>query len=247
MRIAYFLILLFAFAACQPPKNNQGTSSVSVEDSIAAREALFEKTDFLIGNSFKATDPDYLIYPLEIENHSEKKRKTSYSSNNYYENDIVNLVFYNYQTGVTSMLFPAQQVIITNPPYRAENLLIEGNPQGKKSKLFYKVIFEDYTRDGTINRRDPECLFMSYDDGTELVRLSPRDVDVFSWKFLDSTKTQIEIRGLKDTDTIPEFDSEKDRAVILIVDIANPDSAFELFPKPVQDSLKALHIGRFVD
>ena len=82
---------------------------------------------------------------------------------------------------------------------------------GRSKILNQKVLFEigdvDYNKDSKLNAQDPEYLFCSEIDGTNLTRISPKNEDLQFFRVIPKTN-QILIRTIRDTEQDSIFNRE---------------------------------------
>jgi hypothetical protein len=112
-----------------------------------------------------------------------------------------------------------------------------------KNLLFYQITVDDFNQNGTLDKDDPNYLFMSDENGENLQQISPDKIDVRDWKFLDKEHSLVEIDGKTDSNNDGTFDGH-DREFLYLIDLNEPENSHEIFPKAFQDSLKKKYVKR---
>ncbi|XLS29089.1 hypothetical protein ACJD0Z_18060 [Flavobacteriaceae bacterium M23B6Z8] len=77
----------------------------------------------------------------------------------------------------------------------------------KKSYIIYRVIDKDTNQDQELNNHDIESLYLSFQDGTGFIKLTPKNHELIDWKELPVAK-RVYFRTLEDTNKNGEFDKE---------------------------------------
>jgi hypothetical protein len=190
---------------------------------------------------------DVYIYP--IGSALKKNSRGSYYSKKVDAYRIWNLIFYNLKTNEKRILFADKVPIIEEYPNENDFQYMDKREidyhklkKTRKDKLFYKIIDTDFNKNGVIDYADPSNLFMSDLNGENFAKISPTDINLQTWKFMDSTKNVIEITGYKDSDENLKFESDKDEKVILLLNLNNLQQIKNIFPSDFQNNLKEIYI-----
>ena len=89
---------------------------------------------------------------------------------------------------------------------------------------------EDSNENGIIDYGDAKGLFISHVDGTNLKRVSPKQYDLTSWKFITSNSNLMDIIGIEDTNQDKESDTQQDRNVCNIeINLDNLEKSAEIW------------------
>lgn len=237
MKSFYLTLVSVIILSCnnKPTKSLNGSSEKEVNEQI-------ENSIIDFGHSEKIPETNLYLYPINIS--AKKENLLEYSRSykgRYYKS--FNLAFYNLKTNKTHLLIPKKQnSIITSYPTNLDN----DKPSNKKKDdhLFYEIIDEDYNNDGDINFDDPKKLFISNIDGSNLKAISPSDLNLISWKFIDKTNNLIELRCSIDENNDGNFNSDEAKKVIIAkIDSINV-SYLEPFSKEFIYNLKKQRINQ---
>ena len=193
--------MLLALCACQQPE----PPVVEIDDENLTPEKI---DSILMEYNFTYEDPVFLksskqvLIPISTD--LLEKRKYSRSDSYYYSEEeprYWNLLFYNPETGTTRLL--------TDKKWSISNFdtnMEETGPILARS-IIYQITTRDYNHDGKLNDLDPEHLFVSGPDGTNLQQLSPPKEDFSYYKIIPETD-QLIIKTIRNTDDKPEFSSD---------------------------------------
>lgn len=240
------VLLILIFTACT---QNMERLEKAAEDSAPVMD-LKEKvrsTDLNFLESVIIPGTDCLMYPVSAKLEADDQPGLKSRS---LKREIWNLVFYNYKTRESHLLFANQPPIIESYP---QNLHIPGTGMMGSSQvdispanadyLFFEATVSDYNGNEQLDDQDPTYLFVSNMLGKELRQISPDLVDVRSWKFINNERTVIEISGKTDSNENQEFDG-LDREFLYLIDLEDENFNHEVFTKPFQDSLKAHYMKK---
>lgn len=233
--------MLLLVMSCTNPSSD--TENLSFEEMQEMREEILESTKIYFHQSEKIPDSDFYIYPVST---SVEDRGARYYSKGGYENKTWNIVFFNIKTKEKHLLFDSITPIIRDYPnesdfeYLDEFAIQKIQKQKRKSgKLFFELILEDSNENGKIDEEDANGLFISELDGSNLTRLSPKELDLTSWKFLDQNKTIIELICIENIDDDKRYTSgDKEQILIASLDTSH----FELFDHNYREKLKEQYI-----
>ncbi len=242
----YFLIV-FSLFSCQERTTKKNKQQLKA-DSIALRNKTIKNTDLNFLASEKIPKTDYLLYPVSNKVEADDD---VYASKRASSREIWNIVFYNLRTHSSHLLFENLVPIINSFPegsgmnyinkMRLDTLAQDGEAD---FKLFYEVIVCDYNKNGQLDDDDPNYLFMSDPDGTNLQQISPDAIDVKGWKFVNQEKNLVEIDGKIDSNNDKEFDGD-DREFIYLINLEELGKSREILPKAYQKELKEHYIDAF--
>ncbi|MGB1206143.1 MAG: hypothetical protein ACPG5B_10885 [Chitinophagales bacterium] len=239
--------LFLLLSSCEnTPLMQQNTTALSPEDSLILIEKQIDDTRLNILPSQQISTSDVYIYP--IGSALKKSRGSSYSKKGS-SYRIWNLIFYNFKTNEKRTLFSDKVPIIEEYPnendfqymYNRE-IAYDKLKKTRKDKLFYKIVDTDFNKNGVIDYADPSNLFMSDLNGENFTKISPANIDLRTWKFMDSTKNVIEITGYRDSDENLKFENDKDEHVILLLNLNNLQQKVDVFPSDFQNNLKEIYI-----
>lgn len=226
MKFFCLIPLLVLFASCRDSQNetSQNLSNAVVEnqkDSLKIQTYEFEE----INNT------GILIFPLEM-SENDNKRKTDYKDVGNYGH--WNLVFYNTQTKNYHLLSDQKMII--------ERYFIPDLDELKKEEqlpfLFFTIKIDDYNQDRLLDHKDPTYLFITDLEGKNLKQISPKNMDLVDWKYIQSSKNLI-LSSKVDSDKNRKFDHyDEIRSFILPIDSLNQPK--ELFSEEFKDELKEL-------
>jgi len=75
--------------------------------------------------------------------------------------------------------------------------------------LVYEIFDQDTNMDGRINSGDIKALYLSNNDGSNLIKLTPNLQELVNWKLI-KMNTHLYFKTLEDTDSNGKFDKEDD-------------------------------------
>ncbi len=240
--------LFLLLSSCEnTPLMQQNNTEISREDSLLLVEKQIDDTRLNILNSQQISNTDVYIYP--IGSALKKNSRSSYYGKKGNGYRVWNLIFYNLKTNKKRILFNDKVPIIQEYPNENDFQYMDKREidyhklkKTRKDKLFYKIIDTDFNKNGVIDYADPNSLFMSDLNGENFVKISPSDINLQTWKFMDSTKNVIEITGYRDSDNNLKFESDKDEQVIILLNLNDLQQKVDIFPSNFQNNLKELYI-----
>lgn len=228
----FLLITCFITIGCNEvnTKNQQGalTENNAVEK--------ISKTEINFGRSERVPTTPFYIYP--ISNSIEKTKLLEYShirKGSY--KGYFNLIFHNIETNKNHFLLPKNEnAIITTFPTNLEN----DNPSKNRKEdfLFFEIIKDDYNNDGNLNYDDPKKLYISNLEGNNLRCISPANLNLLNWKFIDDSKTLIELRCSLDENNDHKFEQDEAKKVIIAKIDSTKVTYIEPFAKELIYNLK---------
>lgn len=186
-------------------ENKPRIESIETEDLTSQQiDSILTEFKFQYESPIVIDSTEQVLIPISTE--LLEKRKT-YSKDGYYSDDYPrywNVFFYNRRTGNNQLL--------TKQKIRISQIHAIGDEYDGRSKVFNrKILFEigdeDYNSDNRLNSQDPEYLFCSEIDGTNLTRISPKNEDLQFFKVIPKSN-QILIRTIRDTERDSIFNRE---------------------------------------
>ena len=129
-----------------------------------------------------------LLMPLKIGETIDQSFGSSYESRQ--EEYYWNIIFYNSKTSEKHLLSENRMLIsnYTNDygsSSTGSNNTIDAS--SSKKHLFYNIRIFDGNKNGKLDLNDPEYLFISTRTGLELKQLSPKNTDLVSWNYIESS------------------------------------------------------------
>ena len=149
-----------------------------------------------------------------------------------------NIIFYDIETGQTNLLTKSKMRISN---YNA-NLRNVG-PIISKS-IIYEICDTDYDNDNQLTFKDPEQLFISGTDGSNLTRLSPLGEEIMDFQIVpDSDK--IIFSTQRDTNKDLEFD-EKDELIWYLINLSKELKPVEILDKTKRKEIENLYFKQWL-
>jgi len=200
--LLYFTILLLLFA-CESDKT---TIEVLDRENITQQQidSVLAEFKFKYASPIFIDSSENILIPITTTAPSKKRWKSSYDSyESYSYSEYWNILFYNQNTD-ESKLLTESKFNISNYYVNLENV---GNLLSKK--ILYNIRDIDYNQDNKLNNEDPEFLFISNTDGSELKRLSPLNENVISHTIIPNSN-KILIQTVKDKNNDSVFNNENE-------------------------------------
>ncbi len=187
--------------------------SIEQIDSILAEFKFDYESPIIIDSS------NLVLIPISTEL---LERRTKYSKDGYYSDDYPrywNVLFYNRKTGDTRLL-TEDKIRISRIHINEDNEYDEGS-KILKEKVLYEIGDTDFNKDGKLNNKDPEFLFSSENNGTNLKRISPKDEELQYFEVVPKSN-QILIRTLRDINQDSIF-NRQDESIWYKAELANQE------------------------
>lgn len=174
----------------------------------------------LYGMPVPISNSPYTLIPVRVIN-------SKYIADSYYldeeefakvRNDAHNYVVYNKVTKKSKLLVEEPFERMDFRTISIDEKDRDGNLKGQKKYLLYRVIREDYNKDGVINWRDEIILYVSDLSGSNFKPITPERCKVIDWH-VDPAHGNLYVRLLYDRDRNYNFDL-RDDAIIMVADIA---------------------------
>lgn len=187
----FLLIGLISCKESKPKSNLIEDENLTDEqvDSILAEFKFDYELPIIIDSS------DQIMIPISTEL---LERRTKYGKDGYYSDSYPrywNILFYNRETGNTRLL-TEQKTRISRIHVNKDDEYEEGS-KVMTNKVLYEIGDIDFNKDGKLTDKDPEYLFSSDNDGTNLKRISPVNEDLQYFEVVPKS-SQILIRTLRD-------------------------------------------------
>ena len=179
-----------------------------------------------------------VLLPITTQKTYNRKR---YGSSEYGTEDYPrywNILFFNNDNYKTNLL--------TNSKVRITYFACNIDNAGPilKNRILYKIGDMDYNQDKRLNYQDPLHLFISNIDGSDLIRLSPLNEDLESYRIVpDSDK--IIFRTSRDIDSDQDFDSE-DELIWYQIDLSEGNSLREIIKTSDRKLIEKLYFEQWL-
>lgn len=192
-----FVIMSLLIISCQ----RNGLNNTNNRTPISSDET---PDDILKDYSFSFEHPiiidssDYLLFPISTRLIAKRKL---YSSDGYRTGDFPrfwNILFHNRQTGQSKLLSTAKMRISTIHTTTKNYDFGTDDHEILPGKILYEMSTTDYNKDGLLDNKDPDYLYISDLDGSHLNRLSPPNEDLIYFE-VHSHSGQIIVQTLSDT------------------------------------------------
>ena len=238
MKNSFFLLIIALFFACQttPPKPIAPVTYDSDTTSIVQTE---NKASLDFSYVVDVDSAEWLAYPLSIGGYGGRVEEyKDYLSSGISKNSnhpfYWNILFYNTKTQESHGLDTMKMVI---HEFSAEN-----KAHGKTANqfCFYEITKLDSNKDGLLDEKDPQYLFVSNKAGKNLKQITPNDTKVLTWSFPRKSDFML-IRVIKDSNRDGVFDLLMDNESLMRVDFKpEPTMAYEVFPQKLKQEMQAL-------
>lgn len=191
------ILLIIGFFSCQESKTR--IESIEAEDLTTEQiNSILTEFKFQYESPIVLDSTNQVLIPISTKL---LEKRTQYSKEGYYSNDYPrywNVLFYNRKTGENQLL--------TEEKIRISHIhIIKSKLMNKK--VLYEIGDIDYNKDKTLNDKDPESLFSSEINGTNLKRISPLNEDLEYFEIIPKSE-QILIRTLRDINKDSIFNRE---------------------------------------
>ena len=197
------ILLIIGILSCQ--KSKPGIESIETEDLTSEQiDSILTEFKFQYESPIVLDSTNQVLIPISTEL---LERRTKFSKDGYYSDDYPrywNVLFYNRKTGENQLL--------TEDKIRISRIHAVRDEYDEGSKLMNKkVLFEigdiDFNKDKKLNDKDPEYLFSSEINGTNLKRVSPINEDLQYFEVIPKSE-QILIKTLRDINHDSIFNRE---------------------------------------
>ena len=229
---AITLVLLIFMFGCDTDKSSSEVIESGVsKDSLAGITKNYLKFDAV--NTIVEIDSisDYVMYPLVISDQEESSLGGSFGSSYGSKSIYWNIIFYNTQTGEYHLLDEKKKMLIGSYNFGSlssiESKYETDFRTNKGRDIYYTITVSDYNKDGNLDSKDPQYLFMSDNEGRNLKQISPNNMNVESWSIIEKTGKLL-IQAKKDTDGDKLF-GNKDEIIPYVFDLKTAKSIKEIF------------------
>ncbi|MEL7004795.1 MAG: hypothetical protein AAFN93_18960, partial [Bacteroidota bacterium] len=196
MRQLLVVALLTTIISCVD--NKRITESIETDSlTIEQIDSVLNKFQFEYENPIILDSSDYLLIPISTELFKSRK---SYSKDGYYTDEFPrywNVLFYNVNNGDVNLL-TEDKFRISEINAKKERGYQDNRLNTLPNKILYIIGDRDYNKDGKLDYSDPNFLFISEQDGSNLLRLSPPNENLVSYEVIPNSY-QIIINTLRDT------------------------------------------------
>jgi len=232
--------VLFSVFGCQ---NNRNEKSQDINrDNLTQKEidSVLDKINFTYHHPVVIDSSDIIMIPIgtEIQRGKIKYRYDSESYDKYNYSKYWNFTFNNTATQTTNLLTTKKSYIT--------DYLANKKEVGKvaSSSIFYEIADIDYNNDDLLNYEDPQHLFISNNDGSNLIRLSPKNEDLLNWTIIAHTD-QVIINTKRDTNNDSKFD-HKDAEIFYLLDLKTPEIISEIINSENRNTIEQLYFDSWL-
>jgi hypothetical protein len=223
-------ILTLTLYSCN--KNSQRLESTSNGDT---EPSSVENLNIQMNSFTEIDSTGVLIFPLQMGQN--ERDDGNYSYKEMPENGFWNIMFLNSNTNEYHLLTEKKILILDyDYKYNAEEGI---NISKKTNHIFYNVRSADYNKDKVINEKDPIYLFVSDRFGKNFRQISPSNLSLNSWKYIQSSNKVI-MTATKDRNTNNLFD-DKDEVLTFEIILDKAETPKEVFQPEVKELLKKLY------
>jgi hypothetical protein len=197
------------------PANN--TVSPNTQDTLSVLQDASGQAINLI-NDLETIDTlnDYILFPLEVQNaKAESESLLGYSKGRGEGRMFWNIVFYNYKTKALKLLEPDKKILLGGYQlddyksyWRKFNNVAAGSVETNKFTpyIFYTVYADDFNEDKKLTTDDPAYIYISKEDGSNFIRISPANVHI-TQKSYPKNNGNLLLKGLKDSNGDKQLNS----------------------------------------
>ncbi len=243
LRNIIFLSTILLLASCEPKRpnnNNLSTSDSSLVDSLAIVNDPSNVLKIQGMDIIEIDSSGIMMIPLALK--TEETNANSYDSYSSRNNRFWNIVFWNSNTNEYHLLTDQKMVMSTESQSLNTHYGNDGQISFsvKPSKyLFYSVVSNDFNKDKSLNKDDPQYLFVSDKEGKNFRQISPVNYSLVRWHFIQKTnKVLLTLR--EDSDKNNKFESD-DELVIYEVDLNKETEAREVLSTDFKRKLKVMY------
>lgn len=229
-------------ASCiQYKKSSETQMQKTVLSNSDKKDTILTTHDIALESPMILKNSDYILIPVEGKNLYRRRHEGKFKQKA--KPKYCNIVFYNRETK-ESHFFTRDRMDI-----RAVNVLhnrreIKGSIYN--GKILYEIITTDYHEDGTLNGLDPEYLFVSDFDGSNLIQISPDNEDLLSYIVTEGDQ-KIIFRTRRDSDQDSLY-NRLDETVLYIAELKNENwKVQEMVNKAERDTLRTLYFKYWLE
>jgi hypothetical protein len=211
------MFLIIGMISCQESKPR--IESIEKDDLTSEQiDSILTAFKFQYESPIILDSTNQVLIPISTEL---LERRTKFSKDGYYSDDYPrywNVLFYNRETGETRLL--TKDKIRISRIYAIQDEYEESSKIMNK-KVLYEIGDIDFNKDKKLNEKDPEYLFSSEINGTNLKRISPQNEDLQYFEVIQKSE-QILIRTLRDINQDSIF-NRKDESVWYKAELINQE------------------------
>lgn len=197
-------LITIIFSSCTSESSRQQTSPSATKTPNTKAVTIKQN----IGLPIPIDSSDYVMYLLGNKNNDVQEYGSFKSSGR--DIGYWNIIFYNVLTKESHLLDADKKMLITSYSVNSSSSDVDSyndNITNIGKLIFYKIITTDYDKDGDLNAKDPEYLYVTDNNGRGFKQISPNGLQVISWKKIEHThKVLIDTRA--DTNNDKSFDSD---------------------------------------
>ncbi len=206
MKVICVVILFFLFVSCTEriPENNTFNHDEITPEIL---DSDVTANTFNYGAPIVLDSSSNIMIPLSI-GHYESRKKLNISS--YKKQDLPrfwNVLFYNTTTEARTLL-TEDKINISQIHVKSKD---QSQPRANqmKGKILYELKDIDFNKDGALNSKDPTFLFSSEYDGSNLLRISPKD-EALQYFTVSSDPDLLLIKTIRDVNDNAVFEKQDD-------------------------------------
>lgn len=235
------LAVILVFCSCQ--KREHKPEPIGPENFTSTQiDSILGKFNFQYESPILIDSTDQFVIPISTELLESKKRY----SNDGYETDEFprywNVLFYNKKSGKTNLLtedkFRISDIYAQSDEYSKYNKFIKG-------KILYRIGDTDFNDDNKLNRKDPDFLFISEIDGSNLQRISPPDENLYFYQVIPNSN-QILIQAQRDTNKDSIFSSHDETIWYMAEEINNEWKISEIINSSLKEKIENLYFEQWL-
>ncbi len=228
------ILLIIGLLSCE----EGGPRLESIEEDLTTEQidSILTEFKFEYESPIIVDSSNQVVIPISTELLESRKK---YSKDGYYLDEFPrywNVLFYNRKTGNTRLL--TEDKIRISRIHVYEDDEYEGVERIMKEKILYEIGDIDFNKDGKLTNKDPEYLFSTESDGTNLRRVSPLNEDLQYFEVV-SEANQILIRTLRDVNQDSIF-SRQDESIWYKAELMGQEWSLS----EIIDSMGRKEIGR---
>lgn len=215
---AFILLFAIVLASCTS-KPEQKPTVVYTEDGTP--EVIKKDTSVIVMADMPVhiDSTEFLVHPVgELQLYQSKGKfwssASSYDGRSSYENTnfaISSYTNYNFTGNLRNLQFEQlgtdKLVPLTDKNIRISSAQFLSDLYKREGKqlFFYTITDADTNKDGALDYKDIETLYMSKIDGSNFVKLTPNNQELIDWKIIDSIN-RIYFKTLEDVNKDGNFD-----------------------------------------
>lgn len=198
------ILLIIGFMSCE--ESEQRLKSIDDEDLTSEQiNSILSEFKFNYESPIIIDSSNQVVIPISTKL---LERRAKFSKDSYYSDDYPrywNVLFYNRKSGDTRLL-TEDKIRISRIHVFKDDEYEEGS-KIMKEKILYEIGNIDFNKDGKLNNKDPEYLFSSDKNGTNLKRISPLYEELQDFEVIPKF-SQILIRTIRDVNQDSIFNGQ---------------------------------------